>query len=71
MTVLGVRSAPSVIRYAIVSLQKNGETSYKRVHTLVAETFIPNPDNKREVNHIDGNKTNNNVDCVIVHFIVY
>ena len=47
--------------YAIVSLQKNGETSYKRVHTLVAEAFIPNPDNKREVNHIDGNKTNNNV----------
>lgn len=32
------------------------------LHRLVAETFIPNVDNKDTVNHIDGNKKNNRVD---------
>ena len=42
-------------------LSVDGKSEMKSVHRLVAITFIPNPDNKPDVNHIDGNKTNNAV----------
>lgn len=32
-----------------------------KVHRLIAQTFIDNPLNKKDVNHIDGNKANNNI----------
>jgi hypothetical protein len=32
------------------------------VHRLVATAWIPNPDNKEQINHIDGNKANNSID---------
>ena len=40
---------------------KRGETKTLTVHRLVAETFLPNPNNYQCVNHIDGNKLNNKV----------
>lgn len=49
-------------QYYRVSLSKNGETLQVFVHKLVAQTFIPNPDNKKVANHIDGDKSNNSVD---------
>lgn len=40
---------------------KNGKPKTMRVHRLVALHFITNSDNLSQVNHIDGNKLNNNV----------
>lgn len=48
--------------YQRIVLQLNGVRKHERVHRLVAKYFIPNPNNKQEVNHIDGNKLNNRVD---------
>lgn len=47
--------------YYHVGLSINGSIKYKLVHRLVAEAFIDNPHNHLCVNHIDGDKTNNNV----------
>lgn len=48
--------------YKIVNLYKNKKIKLFKVHRLVAETFIPNPNNLPQVNHKDENKENNNVD---------
>lgn len=47
--------------YEKVVLQKNKFRKTLSVHRLVAIAFIPNPNNYPQVNHIDGEKTNNNV----------
>lgn len=47
--------------YLVCGLCVDGKATTKAVHRLVAETFIPNMDNKNQVNHKDGNKLNNNV----------
>ena len=45
--------------YKIVTLTKKDTRYTAKVHRLVAETFIPNPKNKSQVNHINGIKTDN------------
>ena len=48
--------------YLSVSLYKDNENKLVKVHRVVAEAFIPNPENKPQVNHKDGNKANNCVE---------
>ena len=45
--------------YYTVTLYKNGASSSKKVHRLVAEAFLPRIAGKDIVNHLDGNKRNN------------
>jgi hypothetical protein len=45
--------------YKYVTLYANNVGKKLYIHRLVAELYIPNPENKRTVNHIDGNKHNN------------
>lgn len=47
--------------YRMVRLTINGQKKSYAVHRLVAEAFLPNPENLPIVNHKDGNKLNNNV----------
>ena len=47
--------------YLLVTLCHQGVKKNKRVHRLLMEAFVPNPENKEHVNHIDGNKLNNSL----------
>jgi hypothetical protein len=47
--------------YYQVSLTLEGRPHTRMVHRLIAQTFIPNPDGKRDVNHKNGVKTDNRV----------
>lgn len=46
--------------YLMVALCDKGSKTNYRLNRLVAEAFIPNPDRKKEVNHKNGRKTDNN-----------
>lgn len=47
--------------YKMVNFVKNGKRYAKYVHRLVAESFLENPSNLKEVNHKDGDKSNNDI----------
>ena len=47
--------------YYIVDLHKEGTRKTLTIHRLIGLHFIPNPDNLREIDHIDRNRTNNSI----------
>ena len=47
--------------YCIIDLTKNMKKTTHLVHRIIAKTFIPNPQNKTEINHKNGIKTDNNI----------
>lgn len=60
--ILKGRESKSGYLQVSIKIDETGKFTNKYIHRLVAEFFIKNPELKREVNHIDGNKLNNNVD---------
>lgn len=62
-TVFGKRKVLKPIKidgYYYVGVRIDGKWKHKAIHRLVAECYIPNPNNLPQVNHIDGDKSNNN-----------
>ena len=54
-----LKPVPNSFGYLFVNLCKDGKVKAFTVHRLVAEAFLDNPNNYKEVNHKDENKTNN------------
>lgn len=57
-----LKPIPDQKGYMRVSLCNNGKVFCKKVHRLVADAFIPNPENKPQINHKNGNKKDNRVE---------
>lgn len=63
------RKAPFILKqtnngygYLTVNLYKDGFNKKIKVHRVVAETFVPNPDNLETVDHLDRDRTNNRIE---------
>ena len=56
-----MRPAAGSDGYMATVIRVNDKKINVAIHRLVAQAFIPNPDNKAQVNHIDGNKKNNSI----------
>lgn len=56
-----VQQYPTKNKYAKVFLYQDGKLCNRSVHRLVAQAFIPNPDNKPQVNHLNGIHFDNRV----------
>ena len=48
--------------YEFIAMRRDGESHQRSVHRLVAAAFIPNPNNKPQVNHINGVKDDNRIE---------
>ena len=57
-----LKAGKSNIGYLQVDLCKDGKGKSYKIHRLVAQAFIPNPENYNEINHVDENKENNRVE---------
>ncbi len=57
----GKKRKPSISEYRMIALSKNSKVVLKKISRLVAIHFIDNPENKKVVNHKDGNKLNDDV----------
>lgn len=56
--------AKNRLGYMCVALSRENKLSARTIHRLVAIAFIKNPNGYKEINHIDGNKQNNNVENI-------
>jgi hypothetical protein len=48
--------------YYVVGMWLNGKSIKFNLHRIIAETYIPNPENKSQVNHINGDKLDNRIE---------
>lgn len=58
----GTKTVPTIRKDTGYYVIFDGNGSVRRIHRVVAETFLPNPNNLTDVNHKDGDKSNNKLD---------